>query len=237
MSDFRPIPALHTQIPSFYANICLFGFHCANNVRRQVPVSRLQSAANYDTHEMRGRGGRVGACWWQFVLCECSREIILAHNLLRQAEAWSRTQSGSRSQRGPGRISLRIMWEYDLMTKISIWLLTHPCTCEMGSSSYSTTSWLKFEIMTRASFLIMPSTERTNEEKCLHCSWKWLLCLSLFHFMYCWLVLDNTVHKGTNECDIWVVTDAMIKVLEGFQHRVCWRLAGQTARKGDGGEC
>ena len=37
-------------------------------------------------------------------------------------------------------------------------------------------------------------------------------------------------------CDIWVVMDSMMTVLEGFHHRVDQRLLGLTARRGDGGE-
>ena len=34
----------------------------------------------------------------------------------------------------------------------------------------------------------------------------------------------------------WVVTDAMMTVLEIFHHRIARRSAGMTASKGDGGE-
>ena len=39
--------------------------------------------------------------------------------------------------------------------------------------------------------------------------------------------------------DSWVVTDAMLKVLEGFHHQVSWRISGMSARQvRDGGwEC
>ena len=92
------------------------------------------------------------------------------------------SQSGSRSCRGLGRRDPQIMREYDLVTAIAIWLLTQPHTCERGSSSCVAMSRLKFMSTTRASFLIMPSTERTNEEKCFHCSWQCLPCLSYFSF-------------------------------------------------------
>ena len=36
--------------------------------------------------------------------------------------------------------------------------------------------------------------------------------------------------------EIWVVIDAMLKVLEGFHHQVTWRIAGMEARQvGEGG--
>ena len=37
-------------------------------------------------------------------------------------------------------------------------------------------------------------------------------------------------------CEIWVFTESMMTVLEGFHHRVDQRLLGLTARRGDGGE-
>ena len=33
--------------------------------------------------------------------------------------------------------------------------------------------------------------------------------------------------------DIWVATDAMMTVLEGFHHSIVRRIAGMTARRGD----
>ena len=38
------------------------------------------------------------------------------------------------------------------------------------------------------------------------------------------------------ECDSWVVTDAMMTVVEVFHHRVAWRLLGLTVIRGDDGE-
>ena len=38
------------------------------------------------------------------------------------------------------------------------------------------------------------------------------------------------------ECDSWVVTDAMMTVVEVFHHRVAWRLLGLTVIGGDDGE-
>ena len=57
------------------------------------------------------------------------------------------------------------MVEYNLAAVIEIWSLTQPHTCEMGSSGFVTMSRLKFVSITRASFPIIPSTERTNGEK------------------------------------------------------------------------
>ena len=35
--------------------------------------------------------------------------------------------------------------------------------------------------------------------------------------------------------EIWLVTEAMLKVLEGFHHRVAWRIAGMPDQRfGDG---
>ena len=94
------------------------------------------------------------------------------------------SQSSSRSRRGLGRRAPRIMWEYDLTTVIAIRPLTQPHTCEMGSSGFAAMSRLKFVRTTRASFRSMPSTERTNREKCLCCSWQCLLCSYLFSFSH-----------------------------------------------------
>ena len=35
--------------------------------------------------------------------------------------------------------------------------------------------------------------------------------------------------------EIWVVTDEIMMVLEGFHHSISRRITGMTARRGDGG--
>ena len=35
--------------------------------------------------------------------------------------------------------------------------------------------------------------------------------------------------------EIWLVTDLIMNVLEGFHHRIAIRIMGMTARRGDGG--
>ena len=53
------------------------------------------------------------------------------------------------------------------------------------------------------------------------------------------MVTDNTVHMVTMimyGSEIWVVTGDILKVLEGFHHRVARRITGMTATRGVGGE-
>ena len=38
------------------------------------------------------------------------------------------------------------------------------------------------------------------------------------------------------DCEIWVIKDAMITVLEVFHHMVACRLVGPTTRRGNNGE-
>ena len=37
--------------------------------------------------------------------------------------------------------------------------------------------------------------------------------------------------------EIWVVTDVMMTVLEGFHHKTARRIAEMTSRRGNSGEC
>ena len=53
------------------------------------------------------------------------------------------SQSGSRSWKGLGRRALHTMGEYNSANAILIRLLDQPHTCEIGSSIYSTMSWVK----------------------------------------------------------------------------------------------
>ena len=73
-------------------------------------------------------------------------------------------QYGSWSRRGLGTQDPRRMWEYGLVTAIAIRTLTHTRTCEKRSSSFVSTSPLKFVSTTREYFRSMPSTVRTNGE-------------------------------------------------------------------------
>ena len=143
----------YAQIPAFYADIFLFVFHCAVNVRDQVPVDCLWSIANDSARDARTRGEGSGTLVAK-KLRECAHGIILARHLL--------PQFGSRSCRGPGKRAPRIMRECDRATVIAIRSLTQPCTCEMGSSIFPAMSRLKVASSTRASFPSMPSTERTH---------------------------------------------------------------------------
>ena len=61
-----------------------------------------------------------------------------------------------------GTQSMQITLEYDLVTAISIRPLTQPLMCEMGSSIFAATSWLKVASTTWTSLTIIPSTKRTN---------------------------------------------------------------------------
>ena len=89
VSNFCPIPALYAEIPTFYAAVFLFIYHCSGNLGGKVPVGCIRSLANGCTRAMHERGRRVGSRWWWCFLCECARKIILAHNLLRQADTQS----------------------------------------------------------------------------------------------------------------------------------------------------
>ena len=88
MSNFCPIPDLYAKVPDFYADIFLFMFHCDGNVRGQVPVDCLWSVTNDSARDARTRG-EGGFMLLAIFLCECSREIILAWNLLR----WTKSQT------------------------------------------------------------------------------------------------------------------------------------------------
>ena len=83
---------------------------------------------------------------------------------------------------GLGRRAPGIIWGYHHTTAIVIWPLTQPLTCKMGSSIFAAMSRLKSVSTTRVYFPSMPSTERTNGEKCFRCLWKFLPCLYLFYF-------------------------------------------------------
>ena len=78
----------------------------------------------------RGHAGRKKFCTgvhvkllWRAIYCANTRNDYVS-------------QSGSRSCRGLGMRSPRIMQEYDLTKAIAILLLTQPRTCEKGSSSF-----------------------------------------------------------------------------------------------------
>ena len=87
--DFCPIPALYVKIPDLYADIFLFGFYYANNLRGQVPVGCLRSVSNDSVRVIRRRGGRAGERWRRKLLRKCACVIILTCNLLRRSEARS----------------------------------------------------------------------------------------------------------------------------------------------------
>ena len=89
--------------------------------------------------------------FWRYIYCANPRRDL-------------DSQSSSLSWRGFRRKDTWIICDYNLATAIAIRLLTHPHTCEMISSIFSTISRLKFASMTRASFPSIPSTERTNAE-------------------------------------------------------------------------
>ena len=63
-----------------------------------------------------------------------------------------------------GSSSSKIICEYDFMTAIMIRKLIQLCTCEMGSSIFTTISSLKFVSTTRASLPRMLSTEIKTEK-------------------------------------------------------------------------
>ena len=68
LSNFYLIPDLYAKTPAFnakitasYADIFLFVFHCAGNVRGQVPVGCFWCISNDSAHTVGGRGqGHVG---------------------------------------------------------------------------------------------------------------------------------------------------------------------------------
>ena len=51
--------------------------------------------------------------------------------------------------------------------------------------------------------------------------------------MVCKAVVQSVLMYGSK---IWVITDAMMMILEGFYHRITRRVAGMTAHRGDGRE-
>ena len=77
--------------------------------------------------------------------------------------------SGSWVYKGLGDQYLWNTMEYNLVTTIYILPLTKPMTREMCSHIFVAVSWLKVEITTIASLLIIPSTERKDREK----SFRW----------------------------------------------------------------
>ena len=78
------------QKTSFLRQYIFSVFHCAGNVHVRFSVDCLQSVAKDSVNIMRDRGwGRESSCRRRKFLRGWAHEIILASNLLRQAEAWS----------------------------------------------------------------------------------------------------------------------------------------------------
>ena len=107
-------------------------------------------------------------------------KIILAQYLLRQSEAQSRVPLQLLVPQG--NVKMRSVDHAEVQThdRNLIRPLTQPRTCERDSFSFVAMSPLKFLSTTRASFLCMPSTERTNEDKCFCWLWQFLPFLYLF---------------------------------------------------------
>ena len=141
MSNFCPIPALYAKITAFYANIFLFLFWCSGNVCGLVPVDYLWTVSNYSAWVMCEWGGRNGARWW--------RKLFWRSIYCAKTRPDHKSQSGFRSRKVLVNWYLQIMREYDLENAILIRPLTQPHKCEMGSLSFPTMSWLKFDSMTK----------------------------------------------------------------------------------------
>ena len=100
------------------------------------------------------------------IFCSSLRVKLFSHKMYcAKLSPGSESQSGSWYRRGLGRWDPRIMRDYDLVTVVAISQLTHPHTCEMGSSIFSAMSRLKLVSTERGSFPCIPSTERKNVEK------------------------------------------------------------------------
>ena len=106
-------------IPDLYADIFLFVLHCAGNVCGRFPVDCIWSVPNVCVHAMHIQGverGHVGEkkfasvraqIFWSAIYCATTRPDTNS-----QSDSWSLMVLG--------RQSLRIMWEYNLVTMISI---------------------------------------------------------------------------------------------------------------------
>ena len=106
----------------------------------------------------------------------------MAQNLLWESQTRAQLPVWIPSPQGDGLTIYVGHMEYDLATTIFIWPLTQPFTCKIVSSIFNAMSRLKLTNMTMYSLPSMPTTERTNGEKCFCCSWKCLPCLCLFYF-------------------------------------------------------
>ena len=104
------------------------------------------------------------------------------------------------SRRGMGRRAPRIMREYDRAATITIRASTQPRACEMGSSSFSATIWLKVATTTRASLPIMPSTESHRWELLVNYP-VFILVMVIYHYVeIIWRILVTQVFLY-NICD------------------------------------
>ena len=129
------ISDLSARFPNFYAAI--FPLSSTVDCLCSWPWRARVQCAN--------ERGWEGSRRWQKNVLRCAREIILAWKLLRQVKAWSK--SWSRSRRGLGRRSPRIMQEYDPKIVITIRSWIQPRMCKMGSSIFlslvDTNSWVQ----------------------------------------------------------------------------------------------
>ena len=130
MSDLCLFPALYTKLPDFYDDLFLLSCPVpATYVCGWVSIDYLWSIANNTACTMRGRGGRSGPYRWKNVLRGYGGKIVLARNLLRQAEAWSHVPVRFLVLGWLGRRSLQIIWEYNLAATVVIHPLNQPRTC------------------------------------------------------------------------------------------------------------
>ena len=158
------------QIPCFLLQYISSVLHYVVNLHGWVPVEILHSITNDGVCEMRGRGGEMaGSFRWQTDYAGVRAKIFWHKIHCTNLRPDPKYQYGSRYRRVMGRQALHIMQEYNLVTYISICLLTQPCTYEMGSSNFFAMSWIKFVSTTIASFPRITSTKKTNWEKCFHC--------------------------------------------------------------------
>ena len=106
--QFLSDPCFVRQISYFLCQYMSFVFHCAGNIRGQVPVDCLWSIANDIMYVMRGRGGgRSGR--WENNFAGVRAELFWHGIYFAKPRLNPESQSISRSRKGLGRRDLRIM--------------------------------------------------------------------------------------------------------------------------------
>ena len=107
-------------------------FYCSGNVSGWIIIYYLRSIDDDSAYKREGGQGHVGGKNF------CAGTIYGP-----KTRPYTKSQSGSQSHRGHRRRALWMMIEYDLAKAILILTLTQPRMCEVGSSCFSTMSWIK----------------------------------------------------------------------------------------------